>query len=118
VATVAEDVAAARVEPPTEATPSARVRARLARFGGRSSVAFPALEPVMLAARTHHPKADLSVLEQAYLVAERAHRGQLRKSGDPYITPRCCTTRSRTPTTRSTNCARTSAPRSPCSSTG
>jgi GTP pyrophosphokinase len=86
VATVAEDVAAARVEPPTEATPSARVRARLARFGGRSSVAFPALEPVMLAARTHHPKADLSVLEQAYLVAERAHRGQLRKSGDPYIT--------------------------------
>ena len=75
-----------RVEPPTESTPAARVRARLARFGGRSSVAFPALEPVMQAARQHHPKADLSLLEQAYLVAERAHRGQLRKSGDPYIT--------------------------------
>ena len=40
-----------RVEPPTEATPAARVRARLARFGGRSSVAFPALEPVLQAAR-------------------------------------------------------------------
>ena len=75
-----------RVETPTEATSAARVRARLARFGGRSSAAFPALEPVMQAAREHFPKADLSVLEQAYVVAERAHRGQLRKSGDPYIT--------------------------------
>ena len=33
-----------------------------------------------------HPKADLRLLEQAYEVAERQHRGQLRKSGDPYIT--------------------------------
>ncbi|WP_291887755.1 bifunctional (p)ppGpp synthetase/guanosine-3',5'-bis(diphosphate) 3'-pyrophosphohydrolase [Cellulomonas sp.] len=65
---------------------SGRVRARLARFGSRASVASPALEPVLQAARTNHPKADLAVVEQAYVVAERAHRGQLRKSGDPYIT--------------------------------
>ncbi len=80
---------APRVEPqttPTEATPAARVRARLARFGGRPAVAFPAVEPVLQAAREHHPRADLAMLEQAYVVAERAHRGQLRKSGDPYIT--------------------------------
>ncbi len=75
-----------RVEPTTEATSTARVRTRLGRFGSRSSVAFPALEPVLQAAREHQPKADLSVLEQAYAVAERAHRGQYRKSGDPYIT--------------------------------
>ncbi|ROS30736.1 bifunctional (p)ppGpp synthetase/guanosine-3',5'-bis(diphosphate) 3'-pyrophosphohydrolase [Cellulomonas sp. PhB150] len=67
-------------------TSSGRVRSRLSRFGGRSGPAFPALEPVLQAARTNHPKADLTVVEQAYVVAEKAHRGQLRKSGDPYIT--------------------------------
>ena len=63
-----------------------RVRARLARLSGRSAPAYPALEPVLQAVRTNHPKADLSGIEQAYVVAEKAHRGQLRKSGDPYIT--------------------------------
>jgi len=71
---------------PDQGAASGRVRARLARFGSRASVASPALEPVLQAARTNHPKADLAVVEQAYVVAERAHRGQLRKSGDPYIT--------------------------------
>ncbi|WP_170323456.1 RelA/SpoT family protein [Cryptosporangium phraense] len=33
-----------------------------------------------------HPKADVEVLRRAYTIAERAHRGQMRKSGDPYIT--------------------------------
>jgi hypothetical protein len=33
-----------------------------------------------------HPGADLRPIERAYTVAARAHRGQLRKSGDPYIT--------------------------------
>lgn len=33
-----------------------------------------------------HPKADVSIIERAYEVAERAHEGQVRKSGDPYIT--------------------------------
>ncbi|MET0448299.1 MAG: bifunctional (p)ppGpp synthetase/guanosine-3',5'-bis(diphosphate) 3'-pyrophosphohydrolase, partial [Aeromicrobium sp.] len=32
------------------------------------------------------PKADVRVLQDAYDVAETQHRGQLRKSGDPYIT--------------------------------
>lgn len=40
----------------------------------------------MLAVRANHPKADLSVIERAYAVAERAHQGQVRRSGDPYIT--------------------------------
>ncbi|WP_246117294.1 RelA/SpoT family protein [Cellulomonas composti] len=60
-------------------------RSRLSRFGARGP-AYPALEPVLQAVRTNHPKVDLSDLERAYVVAERAHRGQLRKSGDPYIT--------------------------------
>jgi guanosine-3',5'-bis(diphosphate) 3'-pyrophosphohydrolase len=63
-----------------------KVRSRLARFGSRSSVGSPALEPLMSAVRANHPKADLSILERAYVAAERAHRGQMRRSGDPYIT--------------------------------
>ena len=72
--------------PDTQQTAAGRVRSRLARFGGRSTVAFPAIEPVLAAVRDNHPKADVAVIEQAFVVAERAHRGQLRKSGDPYIT--------------------------------
>ncbi|MFK3733980.1 RelA/SpoT family protein [Streptomyces sp. NPDC088090] len=36
--------------------------------------------------RAHHPEADLSVLRRAYVLAESSHRGQFRKSGEPYIT--------------------------------
>nr|WP_286958692.1 bifunctional (p)ppGpp synthetase/guanosine-3',5'-bis(diphosphate) 3'-pyrophosphohydrolase [Arsenicicoccus sp. UBA2120] len=61
------------------------MRARFARFGGRTS-ANPVLEPILRSLKLTHPKADTSVIERAYVVAERCHRGQLRKSGDPYIT--------------------------------
>ena len=44
-------------------------------------------------AKSNHPKADLSVLERAFNVAEEAHRGQVRKSGDPYITHPLAVTR-------------------------
>jgi guanosine-3',5'-bis(diphosphate) 3'-pyrophosphohydrolase len=44
------------------------------------------LEPLLSTVRSAHPKADLSIIERAYAVAEKAHEGQLRKSGDPYIT--------------------------------
>lgn len=66
-------------------TPS-RVRARFARFGATRPAGNPVLEPLMAAVRQNHPKADLSVIERAYAVAERAHQGQMRKSGDAYIT--------------------------------
>jgi GTP pyrophosphokinase len=66
-------------------TPS-RVRARFARFGAARPAGNPVLEPLMTAVRQNHPKADLSVIERAYAVAERAHEGQMRKSGDAYIT--------------------------------
>jgi GTP pyrophosphokinase len=46
----------------------------------------PALEPLFRIVRTTHPKADLSVVEKAYHTAARAHAGQKRRSGDPYIT--------------------------------
>jgi GTP diphosphokinase / guanosine-3',5'-bis(diphosphate) 3'-diphosphatase len=64
------------------------MRARLAtRIGTRSTTsANPTLEPLFHAVRANHPKVDVSLLERAYLTAERFHDGQMRKSGDPYIT--------------------------------
>ncbi|HEY3437962.1 MAG TPA: bifunctional (p)ppGpp synthetase/guanosine-3',5'-bis(diphosphate) 3'-pyrophosphohydrolase [Actinotalea sp.] len=72
--------------PPVElAGTGNKVRSRLARFG-RTEVGSPALEPLLIAVRANHPKVDLSILERAYTTAERAHWGQFRRSGDPYIT--------------------------------
>ncbi|WP_374754171.1 bifunctional (p)ppGpp synthetase/guanosine-3',5'-bis(diphosphate) 3'-pyrophosphohydrolase [Streptomyces sp. SM12] len=69
---------------------SNRVRARLARLGVQRSTPYnPVLEPLLRVVRANDPKADTAVLrqlERAYQVAERWHRGQKRKSGDPYIT--------------------------------
>ncbi|WAP59370.1 bifunctional (p)ppGpp synthetase/guanosine-3',5'-bis(diphosphate) 3'-pyrophosphohydrolase [Streptomyces luomodiensis] len=79
------------VQSPAPRTGSSnRVRARLARLGvQRSSPYNPVLEPLLRIVRGNDPKADASTLrqiERAYQVAERWHRGQKRKSGDPYIT--------------------------------
>ncbi|MFR9674104.1 RelA/SpoT family protein [Streptomyces sp. TR06-5] len=69
---------------------SNRVRARLARLGVQRSSPFnPVLEPLLRIVRSNDPKiesATLRRIERAYQVAERWHRGQKRKSGDPYIT--------------------------------
>ncbi|WP_166847898.1 bifunctional (p)ppGpp synthetase/guanosine-3',5'-bis(diphosphate) 3'-pyrophosphohydrolase [Isoptericola sp. BMS4] len=63
------------------------MRNRLVRLGVRGAPSTtPALEPVLQAVRTNHPKSDLALLERAYATAEKMHRGQQRKSGDPYIT--------------------------------
>ncbi|MFG2991918.1 RelA/SpoT family protein [Streptomyces sp. NPDC048257] len=76
--------------PAKSAGSSNRVRARLARLGvQRSNPYNPVLEPLLRIVRSNDPKIETSTLrqlEQAYQVAERWHRGQKRKSGDPYIT--------------------------------
>ncbi|HYP44562.1 MAG TPA: bifunctional (p)ppGpp synthetase/guanosine-3',5'-bis(diphosphate) 3'-pyrophosphohydrolase [Propionibacteriaceae bacterium] len=61
------------------------MRQRIARLG-TSKPQTPMLDPLFKVIRASHPKADLSVIERAYRTAERCHRGQLRKSGDAYIT--------------------------------
>ena len=45
-----------------------------------------AVDQLIRTVRSGWPKADLSIIERAYTVAERAHRGQTRRSGEPYIT--------------------------------
>lgn len=76
-------------QPPRSGS-SNRVRARLARLGvQRSNPYNPVLEPLLRIVRSNDPKietATLRKIETAYQVAERWHRGQKRKSGDPYIT--------------------------------
>ncbi|MEV0940592.1 RelA/SpoT family protein [Micromonospora wenchangensis] len=57
----------------------------------RSLLSWPAndADPVTQLVRTHrgiHSSADASVLRRAYTIAENMHRGQFRKSGEPYIT--------------------------------
>ncbi|WP_130012313.1 RelA/SpoT family protein [Serinicoccus sediminis] len=75
---------------PAATTPPARVggglRPRWARLGGARTTANPALEPLLRSVRATHPKADLGLIERAYAVADEMHKGQLRKSGDAYIT--------------------------------
>jgi len=65
-----------------------RVRARLARRIGQTSkpVHGAVLEPLLGTHRAAHPKADVKTLQAAFETAERFHRGQMRLSGDPYIT--------------------------------
>jgi GTP diphosphokinase / guanosine-3',5'-bis(diphosphate) 3'-diphosphatase len=68
-------------------TGTAAVRRRLARLGApRNGGANPVLEPLLKTARATHPKLDVRLIERAYDVAARQHAGQVRKSGDPYIT--------------------------------
>ncbi|HEX3829570.1 MAG TPA: bifunctional (p)ppGpp synthetase/guanosine-3',5'-bis(diphosphate) 3'-pyrophosphohydrolase [Sporichthyaceae bacterium] len=77
--------AEAAVQPSSSA--ARRVAARLARLAGqRSPSVNPVLEPLYRSVRTTHPKADLRIIERAYETAEECHRGQLRRSGEPYIT--------------------------------
>ena len=35
--------------------------------------------------KKYHPSADTSLVDKAYKVAYDAHKGQVRKSGEPYI---------------------------------
>ena len=47
---------------------------------------LPLIAPLIGALKEHHPQANIAEIERAFLVAENAHKGQLRKSGEEYIT--------------------------------
>ncbi|MEL6187845.1 MAG: RelA/SpoT family protein, partial [Myxococcota bacterium] len=36
--------------------------------------------------QSYHPKADVELIRRAYVYSARAHQGQVRKSGEPYLT--------------------------------
>ncbi len=67
--------------------PRLRMRQRFAWFGAANrSPQSAVLDPLFAVVRANHPKSDLTQLERAYHTAEHYHRGQKRKSGEPYIT--------------------------------
>ena len=67
--------------------PRLRMRQRLAWFGAVNRPPQSAvLDPLFSVVKANHPKANLEPLERAYHTAEHYHRGQVRKSGEPYIT--------------------------------
>jgi GTP pyrophosphokinase len=78
---------------PTAPRRKARARIDLRRLG-RAALLGPAARDrlpdaighVAEAHRAHYPDADLEPLRRAYVLAESSHRGQMRKSGEPYIT--------------------------------
>ncbi|GGW69747.1 kinase [Streptomyces lucensis JCM 4490] len=78
---------------PAAARRKSRPRIDLRRLG-RAALLGPAARDrlpdaighVVDAHRAHHPDADLEPLRRAYVLAESSHRGQMRKSGEPYIT--------------------------------
>ena len=70
----------------TETTQSAAsLRTLLPRIFSRAQPSG-AVDRLIKTVRTHHPKADIALIERAYSAAEKAHSGQKRKSGEPYIT--------------------------------
>ncbi len=70
----------------TETTQStASLRTLLPRLFSRAQPSG-AVDRLIKTVRTHHPKADVALIERAYSAAEKAHTGQKRKSGEPYIT--------------------------------
>ena len=73
--------------PKSSTSASRRVRARLARrMTAQRSTVNPVLEPLVAVHKEFYPKADLTLLQRAYEVADQRHADQLRRSGDPYIT--------------------------------
>ncbi|MDN4474517.1 bifunctional (p)ppGpp synthetase/guanosine-3',5'-bis(diphosphate) 3'-pyrophosphohydrolase [Demequina sp. SYSU T00192] len=55
-------------------------------FLRRGSREASAIDGVLDTYRRMYPRGRTGLIERAYRVAEEAHRGQLRKSGEPYIT--------------------------------
>ena len=47
-------------------------------------------EELIASVRKYHPSTDISQIEKAYRIANNAHNGQVRKSGEPYIIHPLC----------------------------
>ncbi|WP_431798613.1 RelA/SpoT family protein [Microbacterium kunmingense] len=75
--------------PSAPAPPSPQTTSSLRRLVPRifsRSARRDDVERLLRTVRTHHPKGDLTIIERAYTVADQAHAGQTRQSGEPYIT--------------------------------
>ncbi len=73
----------------SDVTPTSSISALKSGFNrlfSRSTAYSAEVADLVKVVKTNHPKADLSIIERAFAAADQAHTGQLRKSGEPYIT--------------------------------
>ncbi len=47
-------------------------------------------EQLIYTIKKYHPSADITMIEKAFTIANNAHEGQVRKSGEPYIIHPLC----------------------------
>ncbi len=73
---------------PGEPSLQQRVRGLVAKsvMAGRRGAGGSALDPLLSLHQSMFPHIDMEALRRAYAVAEAHHRGQLRRSGEPFIT--------------------------------
>ena len=72
-----------------EANPTGSIsllRKSLPRLFPKSGPYSAEVAELIRVTKQNHPKADLSIIERAFEVAQHAHRDQKRASGEPYIT--------------------------------
>ena len=62
------------------------LRSGLSRLFARSGAYAAEVAELLRIVKANHPRADLSIIERAFEAANLAHEGQVRKSGEPYIT--------------------------------
>jgi len=74
------------VSDPTPTTSIGSLKGMLPRLFSKHGAYTGALGEITRIAKLNHPKSDVSIIERAFVAAELAHREQLRKSGEPYIT--------------------------------
>jgi GTP pyrophosphokinase len=73
----------------TDATPTGSIgalRSGFSKLFARSAAYSNELTELIKTVKANHPKSDLAIIERAFVAADLAHAGQLRKSGEPYIT--------------------------------
>ncbi|MGZ8475830.1 MAG: HD domain-containing protein, partial [Candidatus Limnocylindria bacterium] len=66
-------------------SPAAVVQ-RITRGGEVAGEAAHTIDEIVAEARTHHPALNESLIRRAHETAAAAHEGQMRSSGEPYIT--------------------------------
>ncbi len=71
---------------PTPTTSIGSLKGMLPRLFSKHGAYTAALGEITRLVKLNHPKSDVSIIERAFVAAELAHREQLRKSGEPYIT--------------------------------
>ena len=62
------------------------LRSGIGRLFGRNHPHSAEINELIRVVKSNHPRGDFALIEKAYVVAENAHEGQKRKSGEPYIT--------------------------------